>query len=275
MYLGCHLSIAQGYTNAAKIALEIGANTFQFFTRNPRGASVKELDMDDIKKFGEFIKENSFGPLLAHAPYILNLASHKERTWNLAKRVLEEDYKRIEKTPCPYITFHPGNHLGKGIEYGIERIAEGLNEIITGNEDTMILLETMSGKGTEVGYTFEQIKGIIDKVKYSELVGVCFDTCHLYSAGYDIVNSLDDVLEQFDKIIGIDKLKALHLNDSMKEFDSKKDRHEKIGKGTIGLEAIKNIITHPQLKDLPFLLETPNEVEGYKEEIKLLRNIVE
>lgn len=270
MFLGCHLTISKGYSKAAKVALSIGANTFQFFTRNPRGAKAKALDMEDIKKFEKLLDEHKFGPLVAHAPYILNLASHKEDTWNLAKRVIKEDLERLESIPCPYFTFHPGNHLGKGIDYGIDRIAQGLNEIITGNENTMILLETMSGKGTEVGYTFEQLKKIIDKVKYSELIGVCLDTCHIYSAGYDIVNELDNVLEEFDKIIGIDKLKAIHLNDSMKEFNSKKDRHEKIGKGTIGLKAILNVLNHPQLKDLPFILETPNELDGYKEEISLL-----
>ncbi|RKD29067.1 deoxyribonuclease IV [Thermohalobacter berrensis] len=273
MYLGCHLSISKGYYKAAKTALDIGANTFQFFSRNPRGARAKKLDMDDVEKLGSFLKENNFGPIVAHAPYILNLASHKGKTWELAKRVIKEDMDRLEKIPCPYFVFHPGNHLGKGIEYGIERIAEGLNEIITGNENTMILLETMSGKGTEVGYKFEQIKGVIDKVKYSELLGVCLDTCHIYSAGYDIVNDLDNVLEEFDNIIGIDKLKAIHLNDSMKDFNSKKDRHEKIGEGTIGIEGIKNIIKHPQLKDVPFLLETPNDVDGYESEIKLLKEL--
>ncbi|WP_156099401.1 deoxyribonuclease IV [Caloranaerobacter azorensis] len=270
MFLGCHLTISKGYSNAAKAAISIGANTFQFFTRNPRGAKAKTLDMEDINEFEKILNEYKFGPLVAHAPYILNLASHKEDTWNLAKRVIKEDLERLENIPCPYFTFHPGNHLGKGIDYGINRIAQGLNEIITGNENTMILLETMSGKGTEIGYTFEQLKGIIDKVKYSELIGVCLDTCHIYSAGYDIVNELDNVLEEFDRIIGIDRLKAIHLNDSMKEFGSRKDRHEKIGKGTIGLEAILNVLNHPQLKDLPFILETPNEIEGYKEEIKLL-----
>lgn len=274
MFLGCHLAISKGYSKAAEVALSIGANTFQFFTRNPRGAKAKALDMEDIKKFEKLLDEHKFGPLVAHAPYILNLASHKEDTWNLAKRVIKEDLERLESIPCPYFTFHPGNHLGKGIDYGVDRIAQGLNEIITGNENTMILLETMSGKGTEVGYTFEQLKKIIDKVKYSELIGVCLDTCHIYSAGYDIVNELDNVLEEFDKIIGIDKLKAIHLNDSMKEFNSKKDRHEKIGKGTIGLKAILNVLNHPQLKDLPFILETPNELDGYKEEISLLDKFI-
>ncbi|EOC99895.1 deoxyribonuclease IV [Caldisalinibacter kiritimatiensis] len=273
MHLGCHLSISKGYEEAGKQALSIGANTFQFFTRNPRGGKAKEINAEDVKKLKDIMVEHSFGPLLAHAPYTLNMASHKERIWEFAKMTLADDLKRLEEIPCDLYTFHPGNHLKKGVEYGINRITEGLNEILTGNESTTILLETMSGKGTEVGYTFEQIKEIIDKVKYSELMGVCLDTCHIYSAGYDIVNDLDDVLQKFDDIIGLDRLKAIHLNDSMKDFNSKKDRHEKIGKGTIGLEAINKIITHPQLKHLPFLLETPNDLEGYKEEIELLRNV--
>ena len=273
MYIGCHLTIAEGYKKAAELALSINANVFQFFSRNPRGASQKEFDAQDVESMAKILKENNFGPILAHAPYILNLGSYKEDIYGLGKRVMKEDYERLEKTPCSYFTFHPGNHLGKGAEYSIERIASALNEIITGNENTMILLETMSGKGTEVGCTFEQIKEIIDRVKYSELVGVCMDTCHIYSAGYDIVNNLDNVIEEFDNIVGIEKLKCIHLNDSMKEFDSRKDRHEKIGNGTIGLEAIKKVITHPQLKDLPFYLETPNELDGYKEEIKLLRKL--
>ncbi|KNF10148.1 endonuclease IV [Gottschalkia purinilytica] len=274
MYIGSHLSISKGFKAAGNVALEIGANTFQFFTRNPRGGKAKELSIKDIEGLKKIMKDNEFGPLLAHAPYTLNMASHKEDTWDFAKRAFQDDLKRLETIPCSLYNFHPGSHTGKGIEYGIERIATGLNEVITGNESTMILLEAMSGKGTEVGSTFEELKAIIDKVKYSELMGVCIDTCHIYSAGYDIVNELDDVLEKFHKTIGIDKLKAIHLNDSMTEFDSHKDRHEKIGKGTLGLEAIVNIIKHPQLKDIPFLLETPNELEGYKEEIKLLKEYV-
>lgn len=227
--------------------------------------------MDDVKGLTEILKENEFGPILAHAPYIINLASHKDSTYGMGKGILKEDYETLEYIPCPYFTFHPGNHLGKGMEYGIDRITDALNEIITGNENTMILLETMSGQGTEVGYRFEQMRSIIDKVKYSELVGVCMDTCHIYSAGYDIVNELDNVLEEFDDIVGIEKLKCIHLNDSMREFGSRKDRHEKIGQGTIGLETIKNIVTHPQLQNIPFFLETPNNLDGYREEIELIR----
>lgn len=274
MYIGSHLTISKGYKKAAEMAVSIDANVFQFFSRNPRGTANKDLDIDDIKDMEKILEENNFGPLLAHAPYILNLASYKNRIYGMGKAILKEDYERLEKIPsCPYFNFHPGNHVGKGVEYGIERISDALNEIITGNENTMILLETMSGRGTEIGKTFEELGAIINKVKYNELLGVCLDTCHIYSAGYDIVNDLDSVLEEFDKYVGIEKLKAIHLNDSMMEFDSKKDRHEKIGEGTIGLEAIENIINHPQLRDLPFYLETPNDLEGYKKEIELLKKL--
>ena len=273
MYIGCHLSIADGYKEAAKQASSIGANVFQFFSRNPRGYSSKELDMEDIVNMKKILDKNNFGPLLAHAPYILNLGSHKDKTYGMGKGILREDYEKLNSISIPYFTFHPGNHIGKGSEYGVKRISDALNEIITGNENTMLLLETMSGKGTELGHTFEEIRDIIDGVKYSELVGVCMDTCHIYSAGYDIVNDLDGVLEKFDDIVGIDKLKCIHLNDSMMEFDSRKDRHAKIGEGTIGLEAMEKIITHPQLKYLPFYLETPNDLEGHEKEIKLLRKL--
>lgn len=273
MYIGCHLTIAKGYKKAAELALEVGANVFQFFSRNPRGSSSKELDMEDIEGMKKVLKENDFGPLLAHAPYIINLGSHKDRIYGMAKGILKEDYERLNEISIPYFNFHPGNHVGKGAKYGVQRITDALNEIIRGNETTMLLLETMSGKGTEIGRDFEEIKAIIDGVKHNELVGVCLDTCHIYSAGYDIVNDLNGVLEEFDTIIGLEKLKAIHLNDSMMEFDSKKDRHAKIGEGTIGFEAIENIINHPDLRDLPFYLETPNELEGYKKEIELLKKL--
>lgn len=274
MYIGSHLSISQGFFKAGKVAVSINANTFQFFTRNPRGGNAKALDMKDIEKFKELMSENNFGPLLAHAPYTLNMASHKEDTWDFAKMAFKDDLKRLEIIPCSLYNFHPGSHTGKGIDYGIDRIAAVLNEIITGNESTMILLETMSGKGTEIGSTFEELRRIIDKVKHSELIGVCLDTCHVYSAGYDIVNDLDNVLEKLDKVIGIDKLKAIHLNDSMTEFNSKKDRHAGIGEGTIGLEAIINFVSHPQLKNLPFFLETPYEPEGHKHEIEMIKRYI-
>ncbi len=271
MYIGSHISISKGFANAAKTAVSMGANTFQFFTRNPRGAKAKNLEPKDIKNLIDIMEEYSFGPLLAHAPYTLNLASYKEHVYDFAKQIFKDDIKRLEQTPCNLYNFHPGNHTGKGVEYGTKRIADIINGTLTGNEKTMILLETMSGKGTEIGYTFEQLKNIIDKIKYSELMGVCLDTCHVYSAGYDIVNKLDNVLQEFDDILGIEKLKAIHLNDSMKEFNSRKDRHAIIGEGIIGLEAIIAIINHPQLTNIPFLLETPNDVEGHAEEIKLLK----
>ncbi|NLX62298.1 MAG: deoxyribonuclease IV [Tissierellia bacterium] len=273
MYIGCHLSISKGYENMAKTAVSIGANVYQFFSRNPRGSSNKALDMEDVEKMQKILRENDFGPILAHAPYILNLASHKERIYGMSKGILKEDYEMLNNISVPYFNFHPGNHVGKGVEYGIERIADALNEIISGNENTMILLETMSGKGTEIGRNFQEIKAIIDRVKYHELIGVCLDICHVYAAGYDIVNDLDKVLEEFDYIIGLDRLKAIHLNDSMMELGTNKDRHAKIGEGTIGLKAIKNIINHPALRKLPFYLETPNELEGYKKEIQILKGI--
>lgn len=273
MYIGCHLSISKGYRKAIETAIEIGANVFQFFSRNPRGSSQKKLDIEDVESMKRIAKENSFGPLLAHAPYILNLGSYDERTYNMSKGILREDYQMLDSISIPYFNFHPGNHLGKGKEYAIERIADALNEIITGKENTMILLETMAGMGTEIGSTFEEIRAIIDRIHYDELIGVCFDTCHVYSAGYDIVNDLDGVLEKFDDIIGLDRLKAIHLNDSLKEYNSHRDRHAKIGEGYIGLEAIINIINHPKLKNLPFYLETPNELDGYEHEIKLLKNM--
>ncbi|MBS4537802.1 deoxyribonuclease IV [Clostridium sp. D2Q-11] len=270
MIIGSHLSIAKGFSNASKEAIQIGANTFQFFTRNPRGGKAKALDLDDIKKVKSIMKENDFGPLLAHAPYTMNPASYKGNVWEFAKMAFRDDLDRLETIPCSLYNFHPGSHTGKGVEYGIDRISQLLNEVLTGEESTWILLEAMSGKGTEIGRNFEELRAIIDKVEHSDKIGVCIDTCHIYSAGYDIVNDLDGVLNKFDEIIGLDRLKAIHLNDSKMPFGSNKDRHEKLGEGTIGLEAIINIINHPRLKDLPFFLETPNELEGYKKEIEII-----
>nr|WP_207750720.1 deoxyribonuclease IV [Anaeromonas gelatinilytica] len=270
MIVGSHLSISKGFEYAAKEAVKIGGNTFQFFTRNPRGGKAKKLDLEDIKKLQKIMKKNKFGQLLAHAPYTMNPASYKEKVWEFAKMAFKDDLDRLEIIPCDLYNFHPGNHTGKGVEYGINRIAELLNDVLTGKESTWILLETMSGKGTEIGRNFEELKSIIDKVNYSDKIGVCIDTCHIYSAGYDIVNNLDGVIQEFDDSIGLDRLKAIHLNDSKMDFDSNKDRHEKLGEGTLGMEAIINIINHPKLKDLPFFLETPNELEGYKKEIEIL-----
>lgn len=272
--IGPHISIAKGFTNAAKTAVNIGANTFQFFSRNPRGGNAKEYDKNDIEKFKEIREENQIGPLLAHAPYTMNLGGSKEDVYEFAKRVIKEDIQRMDSLGIEYLCFHPGSHVGGGIEFGIDRIVQGLNEAITGKENITILLETMSGKGTEIGYKFEQLKQIIDKVDYKEKIGVCLDTCHIFSAGYDIVNNLEQVLEQFDEIIGLDKLKAIHLNDSMMPFGAKKDRHAVIGEGEIGLEAIIRFMSHPKISHLPFFLETPLEDEGHKREIEMLRDIL-
>lgn len=272
--IGPHISIAKGFSKAAQTAINIGANTFQFFSRNPRGGNAKTFDENDINKFQQIRKENKIGPLLAHAPYTMNLAGAKEEVYEFGKMVIKEDIKRMDSLGIEYMCFHPGSHVGSGIETGIEKIANALNEAITGEENITILLETMSGKGTEIGFSFEQVKSIIDKVKHNEKLGVCLDTCHVFSAGYDIVNNLDSVLNKFDNIIGLDKLKAVHLNDSMTPFGAKKDRHECIGEGEIGLEAIINFITHPKLKHLPFFLETPLEDEGHKREIKMIKDII-
>ena len=273
MDLGCHISIAKGFFNAGKEAVKIDANTFQFFTRNPRGGKAKALDFEDLEKLKRLMKEHNFGPLLAHAPYTLNMASSKDRVREFAREMFKDDLERMEHLPSKLYNFHPGSHTGRGVEEGIEMIVEILNDTLTGKESTSILLETMSGKGTEIGITFEEIGKIIEGVKYKELMGVCLDTCHVYSAGYDIVNDLDGVLDHFDKVIGLDRLRAIHLNDSLTEFNSRKDRHAKIGEGVMGLKAIERIVRHKKLKDIPFLLETPNELEGHKEEINLIRNI--
>lgn len=273
LVIGPHISIAKGYYNAAKTAIDIGANTFQFFTRNPRGGSVKDLDKKDINKFQIIRKEYNFGPLLAHAPYTMNLGGQKDEVYEFGRRIFKEDIERMDMMGIEYMCFHPGSHVGGGIEFGIQRISDALNEALTGDEKVTILLETMSGKGSEIGYTFEQLKEIIDKVNYSEKIGICLDTCHIFSAGYDIVNNLEKVLYEFDNIIGLNKLKAIHFNDSMMEFNSKKDRHAGIGEGTIGINALVNFINHPKLKHLPFFLETPYDEEGHKKEIELLRKL--
>lgn len=272
--IGPHISISKGFAKAAQTAVDIGANTFQFFSRNPRGGNSKAFDEKDIIKFQEIRKENNFGPLLAHAPYTMNLAGAKEEVYEFGRMVIKEDIKRMDSIGIEYMCFHPGSHVGSGVEVGSDKIANALNEAITGDENITILLETMSGKGTEIGFTFEQIKEIIDKVEHNEKLGVCLDTCHIFSAGYDIVNNLDEVIDDFDRIIGLDKLKAVHLNDSMMPLGEKKDRHACIGEGEIGLEAIISFITHPKLKHLPFFLETPLEDEGHKREIEMIKDII-
>jgi deoxyribonuclease-4 len=274
MIIGPHLSISKGFAKAAQTAVDIGANTFQFFSRNPRGGSAKAFDPKDIEKFQKIRKENNFGPLLAHAPYTMNLGGTKDEVYEFARKVIKEDVERMNSIGIEYICFHPGSHVGGGIDFGIERIIKGLNEAITGEENITILLETMSGKGSEIGFDFEHLKRIIDGVVHKERMGVCLDTCHIFSAGYDIVNKLDEVLDEFDKIVGLDKLKAIHFNDSLTDFAQKKDRHEVIGDGKIGLEALINIISHPKLKHLPFFLETPLEEEGHKREIKMIKDIL-
>lgn len=271
LVIGSHLSVSKGYKKMTETAVGMNANTFQFFTRNPRGTSAKALDHDDIEAMRKILAESEFGKIVAHAPYILNLGSEKPDTWEIGVRVLKEDLLRMQDIPSEFMVLHPGNHLGRGPEYGIDRIAEGLNLVIEGNENTQILLETMSGKGTEVGKTFGEIKSIIDKVDKSEKLAVCLDTCHVYSAGYDIVNDLDGVLDEFDSIIGLERLKVIHLNDTMTEFNSRKDRHAIIGEGNMGFEAIMKVVSHPKLKDKVFILETPNEVPGHSEEIAMIR----
>lgn len=269
--IGPHLSISRGFYKTALAATKIDANTFQYFSRNPRGGAKKPIDLDDLSKFKEYAKENKFSTILCHAPYTLNASSQDESIREFAKMVFIDDLKDMELFDNGLYNFHPGSHVGAGADVGIELTSSILNEVLTPNMHTTVLLETMAGKGTEIGRSFEELKKIIDKVKLNEHLGVCMDTCHVYSAGYDIVNNLDGVLDEFDKVIGLDRLKAIHLNDSMMPFASNKDRHEKIGKGTIGLDAIIRIINHPKLSHLPFFLETPNEEDEYKAEIDLLR----
>lgn len=273
MKIGCHLSASKGFLAMGKTAVSIGANTFQFFTRNPRGGAAKALDPKDIEAYKEFAQENNIEVILAHAPYTLNICSADAGIREFAKNTFIDDIKRMEEVPGNLYNFHPGSHVGQGSDVGIDMIASALNDILYPEMTTTVLLETMSGKGSEVGRDFSEIKAIIDKVALSDKLGVCMDTCHVYDAGYDIVNDLDRVLNEFDKIIGLNKLKAIHINDSKNPFASHKDRHEVIGGGSIGQDAFSKIINHPQLCDLPFYLETPNELEGYKEEIALLKSL--
>ena len=271
MNIGCHLSAAKGYEHMGKEALQIGANTFAFFTRNPRGGKSKALDTEDIGKFLEIAKENNFGRLVAHAPYTLNPCSKDKKVRDFAFIAMSEDMERMEHTPGNFYNFHPGSHAGQGIEAGIEMIADLLNQILKPEQSTIVLLETMAGKGSEVGSRFEELAAIIDKVELKDKIGVCMDTCHVSDAGYDIINDLDGVLEEFDRIVGLDKLHAMHINDSLNPMGAHKDRHAKIGEGHLGVETIVNVITHPKLKHVPFILETPNELDGYAAEIALLR----
>lgn len=273
MFLGCHLSSSKGFESMGRDALDIGANVFQFFTRNPRGSKAKDINPDDVKKLNKLLKDNNFGKILAHAPYTLNPASDNVKTREFAKMVMEDDLNRMEHLPNNYYNFHPGSHVAQGIEAGIDCIAELINDVLKPHHTTKVLLETMTGKGTEIGGRFEELKWIIDGVNFSGKLGICLDTCHIYEAGYDIVNDLSGVLDEFDKIIGLTRLYAIHLNDSKNALGSRKDRHEKIGKGTVGLTGIAKVITHPKLKRLPFYLETPNDLKGYGNEIKLLKEL--
>lgn len=270
-YIGCHLSSAKGYRHMGEEALRIGASTFQFFTRNPRGSRAKKMDPGDARALVDLTREHSFGPLIAHAPYTLNPCAADPHVREFARMVIAEDLANLEYLPGVLYNFHPGNHVGQGAETGIELIAQLLNETLRPEQNTLVLLETMSGKGSEVGSTFEEIAAILDRVKLQEKIGVCLDTCHIYAAGYDIVNNLEGVLKAFDKIIGLSRLKAVHLNDSLNPLASRKDRHTNIGQGTIGLEAIVKLINHPRLRHLPFCLETPGGLPVYAEEIKLLK----
>lgn len=273
MVIGAHLSASKGYTHMLKEAMSIGANTFQFFTRNPRGGKAKDIDEKDIETFLQLSKENNFGTILAHAPYTLNCCSAKPETIQFAVDTFADDLKRMEYTPNMLYNFHPGSHVGQGEEKGIELICKALNTVLFPEMTTTVLLETMAGKGSEMGKTFEELKAIIDGTELSDKLGVCLDTCHVSDGGYDIVNDLDGVLEQFDKIIGIGRLKALHLNDSKNPLGAHKDRHEKIGEGFLGKDTFEKIVNNKYLKDLPMFLETPNELDGYAKEIALLKSL--
>lgn len=271
--IGCHLSTTKGFKNMGREAVEIGGNAFQFFTRNPRGGKAKNIDEKDVEGLLEIIKENNFSKILAHAPYTLNACSADERTREFAVETMADDLARMEYLPNNLYNFHPGSHVKQGVEVGINYIVDMLNTVLKPEQTTKVLLETMAGKGSEIGRKFEEIAEIISRVELKEHMGVCLDTCHVYDAGYDIVNDLDGVLEEFDRIIGLERLHAIHLNDSKNPFKSHKDRHEKIGEGSLGIQAITRIINHPKLRNIPFFLETPNDIDGYAKEIEILRSL--
>ncbi|MGL4208622.1 MAG: deoxyribonuclease IV [Candidatus Adiutrix sp.] len=270
--IGCHLSSSKGFLAMGQEALKIKANTFQFFTRNPRGSRAKEMNLEDAQNLVAFLKTHNFAPIMAHAPYTLNPAAKDPKVAAFALEVMSDDLKRLSHLPSAYYNLHPGSHVGQGLEAGLALIAQLLNKIISPSTPTTVLLETMAGKGTEVGGRFEELAAILKMAHNPQKLGVCLDTCHVHDSGYDIVNNLDDVLEEFDRIIGLKHLKAIHLNDSLNEKESKKDRHAKIGQGKIGLEPLLKVVNHPKLKNLPFYLETPNDLEGYETEIDLLRH---
>lgn len=271
--IGCHLSSSKGFLHMGKEAAEIGANTFQFFTRNPRGSRAKEIDEKDVEKYHVFAKEHGISQILAHAPYTLNPCSKDAHTREFALMTMEDDLKRMEYVPGNCYNFHPGSHVGQGAEEGIKMIAETLNRILKKEQHTTVLLETMAGKGTEVGRNFEELRAILDRVELKEHMGVCLDTCHVYDAGYDIVNHLDQVLDEFDSIIGVERLRAIHMNDSKNPYASHKDRHEKIGEGSLGVKTFETMVNHPKLQGIPIYLETPNELDGYAKEIKMLKKL--
>ncbi len=272
-YIGCHLSCSKGFTAMERDAERIGATTFQFFTRNPRGSSVKALDLEDIREFLKRKEEKGLGTLVAHAPYTLNACSADEKVREFARNTMADDLARLEHTPGNVYNFHPGSHVKQGTETGIRLIAETLNAILKPEQSTIVLLETMAGKGSEVGSRFEELREILDRVELSEKMGVCRDPCHVWDGGYDIAGDLDGVLTEFDRIVGLSRLKAVHLNDSMNPLGARKDRHARIGEGHIGLDALVRVVNHPALRELPFCLETPNDLEGYKREIGLLRSL--
>ena len=271
--VGCHLSTSGGYTAMGKPAVELDATTFAFFTRNPRGGNAKPLDPQDVAGLIDIMEEHGFGRLVAHAPYTLNLCSAKPETVDFARRAMAEDLERMESLPGNYYNFHPGSHVKQGIDRGIELICEGLNQVLVGGQRTMVLLETMAGKGSEVGRSFEELARIIDGVAHDELLGVCLDTCHVSDGGYDIARDLAGVLAEFDRVIGLDRLKALHLNDSKNPCGARKDRHEKLGQGHLGIGCFAAIVNHPLLRELPMVLETPNDLDGYAAEIAQLRSL--
>ena len=273
--IGCHLSTSDGYEAMGKTALRIGADTFAFFTRNPRGGNAKPLDPADVAALRALMEANGFGRLVAHAPYTMNLCSAKAETVDFARRAMAGDLERMESLPGNYYNFHPGSHVKQGADEGIRLICDGLNEVLEPGLRTTVLLETMAGKGTEVGRNFEELARIIDGTEHDELLGVCLDTCHVADGGYDIVSDLDGVLDEFDRVIGLDRLRALHLNDSKNPLGSHKDRHEKIGQGTLGLETFRAVVRNPRLAGLPMILETPNELPGYSAEIALLREMAQ
>ena len=272
-FIGCHLTISKGYLAMGKEALSIGGNTAQFFTRNPRGGKARALDPEDMAALAALMEEHHFGPLVAHAPYTINPCAANEKTLECAHMTMADDIRRLDLLPGCYYNFHPGSHVGQGVEAGIEKIAATLNAVMYPEQKTTVLLETMAGKGSEIGGHFEELREIIDRVELSGKMGVCLDTCHISDGGYDIIGDLDGVLTEFDKVIGLSRLKALHLNDSMNPPGSHKDRHQKLGQGFLGWEPFRRIMTHPALRDLPKILETPNELPGYAEEIRRLREM--